>query len=410
MYNNYSNINKLKLWLMMRGRKYKMTKSKLVLYKTSYKYRLVLTTIIISLGLIFSNFAVATMNINQLNSNPVLLKNNLVKIDDSLINSDVHTLDEPFATTWDVQINFSEPSSSATDYIIFGEATDASDGQDSYDIPNPPPGMPPFLDAYFTTNLTSPYDKLLQEIKFYPDTYKVWNYSAWWTGSSATTVTMSWDPNDVNDSEYDSVMIYNSTNDPVADMLVDSNYSSTVASYNIISFQIICMVDLDAPEITDNSPASGTTGDSYIFNATVIDNLFDTDDLLVKVNWSHGSFSSNDTMSNTGDNYFEQTITLDENSVSDLTYHFYARDNAIASTQSVTTHRYLCTKPSTNRQLAAAKKKKVLCRLFPLIFVRNYDIIPPVRQQANETASRHRFSGLPQAFRAAAQDWLIPNS
>ena len=307
-----------------------MPKGKQIAYKSSYKKKLVFTTIVIALGLIFSNFAVATMNINNFKSSPFLFQRKIIERDDSSFETEDEMWDdpEPLDTTWDVRINFTEPGS-YTDYIIFGEATDGSDGQDSYDIPNPPPGIPPFLDSYFTTDFSSPYDKLLQEIKFYPDTDKLWNFTAWWTGSSSTTVTISWDPNDVDASEYDSVILYDSTSTPVADMLVDSSYSASVASYNIISFQIICMVDLDAPEITDNSPGSGTTGDSYTFNATVIDNLFNAENLTVKVDWAHGIFSSNDTMSNSGGDYFEATITLDENSVADLTYHFYAVDNAI---------------------------------------------------------------------------------
>ncbi len=312
-----------------------MTKRKIVVHKTSYKNKLVLATIFISMGLIVSNFAVATMNINQIHANPFSLNQNLVNREDSSFDLNNPMLDdpEPLAITWDVTLNFNEPGS-ATDYTIFGEATDASDGQDSYDIPNPPPGIPPFIDAYFTTNLTSPYDKLLQEIKHYPDTYKVWNFTSWWTGSSSTTVTISWNPDDVNASEYDSVVLYLEKiglvwyNTTVEDMISNDNYSYTSGAFHQALFKIICMVDLEPPEITDNSPGSGTTGDSFTFNATVTDNLFDADDLEVKVNWSHGSLSSNDTMNITDGNYFEETITLDEYNISDLTYHFYAKDIA----------------------------------------------------------------------------------
>ena len=295
-----------------------MPKRKFIGYKTSYKNRLVLTTIIIALGLIVSNFAVATMSVKQLNVNPFSLNKKLDNGKDSSFDKNNQMFDDPqpLDINWDVTVNFSETGSD-TDYIIFGEAPDASDGQDSYDVPNPPPGIPPFIDAFFTTNLTSPYDSLFTEIKHYPDTYKFWNFTSFWTGSSSTTLTISWDPNEVNDSEYDSVILYDSTSTPVADMLIDTNYSLSV-SPGAVSFQIICIVDLDPPEITDNSLGSGTTGDSFTFNATFIDNLCDAENLTVKVNWSHGSLSSNDTMNITGGNYFEETITLDENSVSDL--------------------------------------------------------------------------------------------
>jgi len=165
-----------------------MTKRKYLNYKTSYKNKLVLTTILLFMGLIISGFAVATINVNQLKISPFSLKQDLINGKDPFFEKNNPIDDDPQRdTTWDATINFDE-TGGATDYIIFGEATDASDGQDSYDIPNPPPGIPPFIDSYFTTNLSSPYDILLQEIKYYPDTYKEWNFTAFWTGSSSTIV------------------------------------------------------------------------------------------------------------------------------------------------------------------------------------------------------------------------------
>ncbi|UCF12945.1 MAG: hypothetical protein JSW06_01480 [Thermoplasmatales archaeon] len=85
-------------------------------------------------------------------------------------------------------------------------------------------------------------------------------------------------------------------------------------------------VDATPPEIVDNSPTSGTTGDSYTFNVSITDNIDTAGELTVKVDWSHGSLGGNDSMINVGGNYFEKTVTLDQNSISSMTYVIYAND------------------------------------------------------------------------------------
>jgi hypothetical protein len=88
-------------------------------------------------------------------------------------------------------------------------------------------------------------------------------------------------------------------------------------------------VEIDGipPEFTDNSPAQGYTGDSYTFNVTVTDNTDSANNLTVYVDWTHGGSSDNNTMNNMGSNFFEKTITLDLNSINDLSYNFYANDS-----------------------------------------------------------------------------------
>jgi len=86
-------------------------------------------------------------------------------------------------------------------------------------------------------------------------------------------------------------------------------------------------IDGIAPEFNDISPSQGYTGDSFTFSVDVTDNVDSADNLSVYVDWSHGGSSSNDSMSNSGGNNFEKTITLDQNSISDLSYDFYAQDS-----------------------------------------------------------------------------------
>ena len=88
---------------------------------------------------------------------------------------------------WDALINFTETGGD-NDIIIFGESYNASDGVDLYDAPNPPAGFPPFLDAFITTNFPWPHDALLQEIKAYPDVYKIWNITISIPGNLTGTI------------------------------------------------------------------------------------------------------------------------------------------------------------------------------------------------------------------------------
>jgi len=99
-------------------------------------------------------------------------------------------------------------------------------------------------------------------------------------------------------------------------------------------------VDATAPEIVDNSPSIGTTGDSFTFNVSVSDNVDDSSELVVMVDWLHGSVGGNESMSFVGGSYFEKTVVLDDGSVSDMTYTFYTYDsygNSYTTTQSSVT-------------------------------------------------------------------------
>ena len=110
---------------------------------------------------------------------------------------------------WDATINFDEPGG-GSDYLIFGEAPDANDGPpyDDYDMPKPPsPPFPPYIRSWFNDGLGGPYTQLLKDYRQYPDTQKIWNLSIQWIPSdyvTPTTITISWETNDIDNSEYDS--------------------------------------------------------------------------------------------------------------------------------------------------------------------------------------------------------------
>jgi len=106
-------------------------------------------------------------------------------------------------------------------------------------------------------------------------------------------------------------------------------YSSS-KSFNITSGS--------APLITDNSPKKGSPNSEYIFNATVIDDEDPASEISVNVIWNHGNKSANQSMTNTGENYFSCNVTLDK-SLESLTYYFFAQDEwgnfATTSTKAV---------------------------------------------------------------------------
>ena len=142
------------------------------------------------------------------------------------------------------------------------------------------------------------------------------------------SITIIWSKNKLNTSEYDKVVLYNSSGVLVSNMLTTTSFSYTAPANAIRTFKLNCTVDTNKPQIINHSPGTGETGDSYIFNASVFDDMSLKSALTVKVNWVHGSLSGNDTMDSVGGNYFVKTITLDNYSTSALTYHFYAKDNA----------------------------------------------------------------------------------
>jgi len=85
-------------------------------------------------------------------------------------------------------------------------------------------------------------------------------------------------------------------------------------------------IDGMAPEVTDNSPLLGYTGDLYTFNVSVVDNTCSAANLTVQVDWSHGTLNGNESMVHAGGDYFEKAVILDLNSTANMTYLYYAVD------------------------------------------------------------------------------------
>jgi len=227
-------------------------------------------------------------------------------------------------TEWEVTLNFTE-TSGKNDYVIFGEATDASDDLDSYDAPNPPGGIPPILDAYFTTDFPWPHDTLLQEIKAYPDTYKTWNFTLLWTGSD-TTVTISWDIDEVDDSEYSAVILCDDAGAPLADMLNEDNYVFFMFEI-MIQFKIICETN-QIPIANDDTYNTDEDTTLNVVAPGVLENDVDDDGpealtAFLDDDVNHGDLTFNI------DGSFEYTPDSNWSGIDYFTYHAYdGEDNS----------------------------------------------------------------------------------
>ncbi|VVB60412.1 PKD domain protein [uncultured archaeon] len=198
--------------------------------------------------------------------------------------------------SWSVILNCNE-SGGEHDFVVFGEAPDATDGppHDSYDIVEPPAPMTPYIRTWFNDNLPSPYDFLWEDYRSYPDTEKVWNLTVQWmpsSGSSPTTVTINWDIDKVHDSEYTSFSFCAETGTPLKNMFFNNYYSFNCPPYIPQNFKIICGTN-NLPPATPQKPqgeTSGKTGVEYTYSSTTTDP--DNNQVYYQWNWGDGVTSA----------------------------------------------------------------------------------------------------------------------
>jgi len=159
-------------------------------------------------------------------------------------NQDLHPLMDSY-NPWSVILNFTTPES-MSDFVVFGERPGAKDEQDSWDVPKP--GFPPkpYVYAWFDANLSTPYTNLWYDYRYYPDVNKTWDLYLLCDTSGpvlgSTNITIAWKTDDVNQSEYAYVKLFeygNST--PVADMRTVANYTFNATFDALYHFQIVCI-------------------------------------------------------------------------------------------------------------------------------------------------------------------------
>jgi hypothetical protein len=143
--------------------------------------------------------------------------------------------------TWSLTLRITEKSGTANT-VVLGGSSNASDGQDNLDLPEPPaPPQIPYLRAWFATSFPVPYNRLLQEYKHIPAQHLLWNLSILWVSesdnSSSTTVTISWDPTQVALNGFNSFQLFDHDT-VVANMLTKNSYSYT-SNGTLHHFQII---------------------------------------------------------------------------------------------------------------------------------------------------------------------------
>ena len=204
--------------------------------------------------------------------------------------------------TWEVTMNCSNPDG-LNDYVIFGEAPDANDGppHDVYDTPKPPAPFPPYIRAWFTDGLPTPYDSLLEDFRFYPDTTKVWNLTLHWmpsSGSSPTSITVTWIPSQVDNSEYSEVNFCSDTGVVLENMLVSNSYTFSCPAYVPQNFKILCSGNANHPPVANPDSYNTSVDSTLIISAPgVLGNDMDIDgDPLTatkQTDPSHGALTLN---------------------------------------------------------------------------------------------------------------------
>jgi len=182
----------------------------------------------------------------------------------------------PDEIVWTAEINFKE-TNDKSDYCVFGEATNAKGGLpvDNYDEPKPPSPFPPCIYAWFDDNLEEPYDILLKDYRSDDDRkYKQWNLSVQWMSYTGNTnLNISWDIDDIEDSEYNSMFLYHVDKNVNVEMLVLSYYEFQCPAWTIQDFKIICTSSEDQPPIAsfNYEPINPITSDTIYFNSTSTD-------------------------------------------------------------------------------------------------------------------------------------------
>jgi len=156
------------------------------------------------------------------------------------ITTSCSTAASPFIE-WNVTITINE-SSGASNMVILGEATDASEGQDTYDRPAPPVSpLRPAIEAWFETSLPLPFNKLLIEYKPYPSVYTKWDLSIIWLpepgNTTPTRITLSWDFFRMVKQDKETLFLYEN-NTVLTNMLTTHSYSY-ITNGALHHFQII---------------------------------------------------------------------------------------------------------------------------------------------------------------------------
>ncbi len=164
--------------------------------------------------------------------------NNIAKLKDSI--------DTSRLGLWSCQINTTANSQPPqTDYVIIRENTNSTDGppSDLYDVEDPPAGPSQEINAYLNDNLQIPKQKLIVDSRYGPDDdfYKIFNLTiSWLFNPNPTQINITWNPENLNMSEYRYINLTDDTFSFLVNMKNASKYSFTANSFSYNYFHIEC--------------------------------------------------------------------------------------------------------------------------------------------------------------------------
>ena len=182
--------------------------------------------------------------------------------------------------------------------------------------------MPPYIRSWFDDGLPVPYNNLWADYRRYPDTSKIWDLSVQWVPAdytSPTDITISWDVNDINVSEYSDVVLCDVTGGTVvADMLVDADYTFTASAMVPKDFQIICSLN-EPPGFSDENPSDGSVDVPIAMSQLTVTIRDPEGDIF---NWSIETIPDIGSSSSTGEYNGTKTCTVSGLDY-DTTYTWY---------------------------------------------------------------------------------------
>jgi clostripain len=186
---------------------------------------------------------------------------------------------------WGWDANIKATAKDGDTYFTFGEAEDATDGFDSD------------LDVQYsdeTTNVEiysvkSGIDYSV-DIRYGPDTNKIWDINAKWQGLDSTTITLTWDASLIPYDEYVSVILYDYDSNTQTNIRTSSTYSFNSNASETRHMKIICSSSESNAPIKPQPPSGPTSGEpgvEYTYTAVTIDP--DGDLISYVFNWSDGT-------------------------------------------------------------------------------------------------------------------------
>jgi PKD repeat protein len=194
-------------------------------------------------------------------------------------------------------ILYCNETSGRIDSVTIGEAPDANDGSpaDDFDVVKPPTPITPYVRAYLSDNLPSPYNTLWEDFRQYPDTYKVWNLSIQWVPTDSTSpsdIIIRWNPTLIDDSEYTTMYLCTNAGTPLKNMRTENSYTFPCPAYIPQNFKIIGSRN-NSPPGPPSIPSGETTGyhgTTYTYTTSCLDS--DADDVYYQFDWGDDTLSS----------------------------------------------------------------------------------------------------------------------